>query len=293
MPTCHSSFKRTKKRHEIFWKYTKPSWARVVLQSWLLWELFCVQRYIGFLLNDLQTTYTKFHSSFIAFICFTAQNPTSDKWPPLRSALISWLGFLVLPLCYFVGHPWQVLPQQSSPAPRWWGNAHSNSSLCRQHLLAPPSLGSAPPDHLPDVCSRDRPTYPLRGWEAQESWNSHVDPRSQPKNTNKSQLHWLLVLLLRLKPGSFHVRLAFPHRFIQQVWKLGMERFSFSFSSMLQLKCSNKGLTTVWLWASSWGGASQQGLKWARSLCPANHPAARGARCSCSTGWTSLPLFLR
>lgn len=128
--------------------------------------------------------------------------------------------------------------------------------------------------------------------EAQESWNSHIDPRSQPKNTNKSQLHWLLVPLLRLKPGSFHVRLAFPHQFIQQVWKLGMERFSFSFSSMLQLKCSNEGLTTVWLWASSWGGASQQGLKWARSLCPANTPAAWGVRCSCSTGWTSLPLFL-
>lgn len=134
-----------------------------------------MQRYIGFSLNVLQTPYTEFHSSFIVFIRFTAQNPTSDKWLPLHSALILWLGFLVLPLCYFVCHPWQDLLQQCSSASGWWGNAHSNSSLSRQHLLAP---------LLPWLC----PTRPaasrmcqgqichLRSWERPQKAETAMQP---------------------------------------------------------------------------------------------------------------------
>lgn len=104
--------------------------------------------------------------------------------------------------------------------------------------LHPPFLGFAPPDQLPavHVCQGQTHLSPKGLTEAQECWKSYAAPRSQPKNTNKSQLHWLLMPLLRLKPGSFHVRLASPHWFIQQMWKLGMEWFSFSEHAVIKMQ---------------------------------------------------------
>lgn len=136
-----------------------------------------MQRYAGSSLNYLQMPYTKFLSSFIVFTHFTAQNPTSDKWLPLHNALILRLAFLVLPLCCFVCHPWQVLPEQYSWASGWWGNAHGNSSSHRQHLPAPlPWLCPTRPAELPAVCARDRATCHLKGWERPKKAETAMQP---------------------------------------------------------------------------------------------------------------------
>lgn len=149
---------------------------------------------------------------------------------------INFVGFFVFPLCYTVCHHWQVLPQQNSSGSGWWGNATATLPCTGSSTSLHPLCWALP--HQAS-CQQDVPgtDLSLKGLrEAQESWNSHAAPKLQPKNTKKSQLHWLLMPLLRLKPGSFHVRLPFPHRFIQQVWKLGMERFSFPEHAVIKLQ---------------------------------------------------------
>lgn len=124
-------------------------------------------------IHRILTEWLKFHHSFIVFICFTAQNPTSDKWLPLHSALILW-GFFVFPLCYIVCHHWQVLPQQNSSGSGWRDNATATlpctgSTSFHPLCWALPHQASCQQDVLWQTCQ-------LKAWEGPKKAETAMQP---------------------------------------------------------------------------------------------------------------------